>query len=105
MMTSRILACYQTRKTPDFAPTRQFAMDRLKQSPSEWMPWNYRETLARLARRPLRNMMIPSWPKRIVCGPANRASHNAVKRPSRKAKPDDVFRQRQKVETAAGRRG
>jgi transposase len=23
----------------------------LKQSPSEWMPWNYRETLARLARR------------------------------------------------------
>jgi hypothetical protein len=28
MMTSRILACYQTRKTPDFAPTQQFAMDR-----------------------------------------------------------------------------
>ena len=22
----------------------------LKQRPSEWMPWNYRETLARLAR-------------------------------------------------------
>jgi hypothetical protein len=43
--------------------------------------------------------------KRIVCGPANRASQNAVKQPSRKAKPDDVFGQRQKVETAAGRRG
>jgi hypothetical protein len=28
MTTSRILACYQTRKTPDFAPTQQFAMDR-----------------------------------------------------------------------------
>src|SRR5260370_139732 len=27
MTTSRILACYQTRKTPDFAPTQQFAMD------------------------------------------------------------------------------
>src|ERR1700676_5015578 len=26
MTTSRILACYQTRKTPDFAPTQQFAM-------------------------------------------------------------------------------
>jgi hypothetical protein len=23
--------------------------DQLKQSPAEWMPWNYRETLARLA--------------------------------------------------------
>jgi len=22
----------------------------LKRNPSEWMPWNYRETLARLAR-------------------------------------------------------
>jgi hypothetical protein len=22
----------------------------LKRSPAEWMPWNYRETLARLAR-------------------------------------------------------
>jgi hypothetical protein len=28
MTTSRILACYQTRKTPDFAPTQQFAMHR-----------------------------------------------------------------------------
>jgi hypothetical protein len=26
--TSRNLACYQTRKTPDFAPTQQFAMHR-----------------------------------------------------------------------------
>ena len=23
--------------------------EQLKQNPSEWMPWNYRETLARLA--------------------------------------------------------
>jgi hypothetical protein len=30
MTTSRILACYQTRKTPDFAPTQQFAMDRVR---------------------------------------------------------------------------
>src|SRR5437899_2413744 len=30
MTTSRILACYQTRKTPDFAPTQQFAMDKPK---------------------------------------------------------------------------
>src|SRR5438132_4465162 len=27
MTTSRILACYQTRKTPEHAPTQQFAMD------------------------------------------------------------------------------
>jgi hypothetical protein len=32
MTTSRILACYQTRKTPDFAPTQQFAMDRQRLS-------------------------------------------------------------------------
>jgi hypothetical protein len=24
--------------------------EELKRSPSEWLPWNYRETLARLAR-------------------------------------------------------
>jgi hypothetical protein len=24
--------------------------EELKRNPSEWMPWNYRETLARLAR-------------------------------------------------------
>ena len=30
MTTSRILACYQTRKTPDFAPIQQFAMDTLE---------------------------------------------------------------------------
>jgi len=24
--------------------------EELKQNPSEWMPWNYRDTLARLAR-------------------------------------------------------
>jgi hypothetical protein len=24
--------------------------DELKKNPAEWMPWNYRETLARLAR-------------------------------------------------------
>jgi hypothetical protein len=29
MTTSRIPACYQTRKTPDFAPAQQFAMDRI----------------------------------------------------------------------------
>ena len=37
-------------------------------NPSEWMPWNYRETLARLATPAPRNMMIPAWPKRIDCG-------------------------------------
>ncbi|MCI0419085.1 MAG: hypothetical protein L0312_07685 [Acidobacteria bacterium] len=25
-------------------------VEELKQNPSEWMPWNYRETLARRAR-------------------------------------------------------
>jgi hypothetical protein len=34
-----------------------------------------------------------------------RAGHDPEDLPSPKAKPDDVFGQRQKVETAAGRRG
>ena len=38
--------------------------------PAEWMPWNYRETLARTARV----MMNPVWPKRILCGHAQGAS-------------------------------
>ena len=52
----------------DYLTELQRHAEELKQSPSEWMPWNYRETLARLARPPLRNMMNPSWPKRIDCG-------------------------------------
>src|SRR5262245_31612677 len=58
--------------------------EELKRNPSEWMPWNYRETLARLASPPPRNNMIPSWPKRIDC--VRRNGHRQVpeKRPSAK---------------------
>ena len=33
--------------------------------PSEWMPWNYRDTLAHPAYDD------PAWPKRIDCGQAD----------------------------------
>ena len=36
----------------DYLTELQRHAEELKQNPSEWMPWNYRETLARLA---------PSW--------------------------------------------
>ena len=50
----------------------------LTANPAEWMPWNYRETLARLhARSP--NMINPAWPKRIHGGQAERISSNAHK--------------------------
>jgi hypothetical protein len=48
--------------------------EELKQNPSAWMPWNYRDTLGAAGPRPqLHNMMIPVWPKRIVCDRAERA--------------------------------
>jgi hypothetical protein len=34
----------------DYLTELQRHTEELKQNPSEWMPWNYRETLARLAR-------------------------------------------------------
>ena len=34
----------------DYLTELQRHAEELKRSPSEWMPWNYRETLARLAR-------------------------------------------------------
>jgi len=34
----------------DYLTELQRHADKLKHQPSEWMPWNYRETLARLAR-------------------------------------------------------
>ena len=40
----------------------------LAANPAEWMPWNYRETLAQL--HSLAGMMNPAWPKRIDCGHA-----------------------------------
>lgn len=33
----------------DYLTELQRHCEELKRSPSEWMPWNYRETLARLA--------------------------------------------------------
>ena len=52
----------------DYLTELQRHAEELKRSPSEWMPWNYRETLARLAGPQPRNMMNPAWPKRIICG-------------------------------------
>jgi hypothetical protein len=34
----------------DYLTELQRHAEELKRSPSEWMPWNYREALARLAR-------------------------------------------------------
>jgi transposase len=34
----------------DYLTELQRHAEELKRNPSEWMPWNYRETLARLAR-------------------------------------------------------
>jgi hypothetical protein len=42
----------------------------LKRSPAEWMPWNYRETLARLAAPAAASYNNPAWPERIVLGHA-----------------------------------
>ena len=47
----------------DYLTELQRHAEELKQNPSAWMPWNYRDTLARP-----RNRMSPAWPKRIVCG-------------------------------------
>jgi hypothetical protein len=48
----------------------------LKRVPSEWMPWNYRDTLAGCAPPWPRNMMSPAWPKRMVFGHMDRACRN-----------------------------
>jgi hypothetical protein len=36
-------------RTPDRVKRTLRHTEELKQSPSEWMPWNYRETVERLA--------------------------------------------------------
>jgi hypothetical protein len=68
----------------------------LQQRPSAWMPWNYRETLARIARPQPRNMMDPAWPKRIDRGRAEWSSPNPMKRASEKGKSEHVFGQRRR---------
>ena len=51
MYMSLIHTCYLCGANPfDYLTELQRHAEELKQSPSEWMPWNYRETLARLAR-------------------------------------------------------
>lgn len=53
----------------DYLTELQRHAEELKANPSEWTPWNYRDTLARLVTptRP-RNRMNPAWPERILCG-------------------------------------
>ena len=48
---SLIYTCELNGANPfDYLTELQRHAEELKQSPSEWMPWNYRETLTRLAR-------------------------------------------------------
>ena len=54
----------------DYLTELQRHTGKLKQSPSEWMPWNYREPCAVSPRPQRRNIMILSWPKRNTCGHA-----------------------------------
>ena len=47
---SLIHTCELNKANPfDYLTELQRHSEELKQSPSAWMPWNYRETLARLA--------------------------------------------------------
>ena len=50
LFMSLIHTCELNRANPfDYLTELQKHSEKLKQKPSEWMPWNYRETLARLA--------------------------------------------------------
>jgi hypothetical protein len=50
LFMSLIHTCELNRANPfDYVTELQMHSEELKQKPSEWMPWNYRETLARLA--------------------------------------------------------
>jgi hypothetical protein len=50
LFMSRIHTCELNGAYPfDYLTELQRHAEELKRSPSEWMPWNYRETLARLA--------------------------------------------------------
>jgi hypothetical protein len=50
LFMSLIHTCELNRANPfDYLTELQKHSEELKQKPSEWMPWNYRETLARLA--------------------------------------------------------
>jgi transposase len=50
LFMSLIHSCELNGANPfDYLTELQRHVDKLKQQPSEWMPWNYRETLARLA--------------------------------------------------------
>ena len=51
LFMSLIHTCELTGTNPiDYLTKLLRHSEELKRSPSEWMPWNYRETLTRLAR-------------------------------------------------------
>ena len=50
LFMSLIYTCELNKANPfDYLTELQTHSEDLKQNPSEWMPWNYRETLARIA--------------------------------------------------------
>jgi hypothetical protein len=53
LFTSLIHTCELNRTSPfDYLTKFQRYVDELKQTPADWMPWNYRETLQRLTAAP-----------------------------------------------------
>jgi transposase len=53
LLMSLIHTCELNRANPfDYMTELLRHAEELKRSPSEWMPWNYRETLSRLATPP-----------------------------------------------------
>jgi hypothetical protein len=64
----------------DYLTELQRHAEELQKNPSEWMPWNCRETLARLATPAGRvNRMNPAWPERIDSGQAGTSLENGRK--------------------------
>lgn len=66
---ARPLALVYGKRERDHDLTVTAAREELKQSPSEWMPWNTIALPWHGWPRPLpRNIIDPAWPKRIVDG-------------------------------------
>jgi hypothetical protein len=79
LFMSLIHTCELNRVNPfDYLNELQRHAQELKQAPSEWLPWNYRETLARTGALldAASGMLDPAWPKRIVFGRAGATSPN-----------------------------
>jgi len=90
----------------DYLTQLQRHADEMKENPSQWMPWNYRDTLSTSTRdKAVPGYDLPASPKTIDCGPGERHRENGPKTGLSESRIRNIFGQARKAAENVSCRG